>query len=111
MVDKLAMLLNQFSTHKELILNVSRILARISSNYFVSESLRKLGKPFLKDLMGLLQNYDKNTAIAARVVYVLGNQTTNYETARMFVGAKEHLDQGKTILTILNNYLQCENTG
>jgi hypothetical protein len=71
-----------FKGHKELMLNISRILSKLSSDYQCSLEILK-SQEYLS-LGDIMVDLSKNHGIAAdafvvRVAFVLGNLTTHYE--------------------------------
>lgn len=79
----LSQMLNNFKDHKELVLNIVRILSKISLNYEALDVMNLLGEEFilaLKEIM--IKNSDSNS-ILLRAAFVLGNLTTVYSESRI----------------------------
>ena len=70
----------RFRGHKELILNVSRLLSKVSIDFNCAEQMvnTKNTPVFLESL----ERYKENSAVLIRIAFVLGNLTTHYEQAR-----------------------------
>jgi hypothetical protein len=66
--------------HKELILNVSRLLSKVSIDFNCAEQM--VATKNTKVFLGTMQHYKENSAVMIRIAFVLGNLTTHYEMAR-----------------------------
>jgi len=71
----------RFSGHKELILNVSRFLSKVSIDFNCAEQL-VMNRDNLPVFLKIMVQYKESSAILIRVAFVLGNITTHYEEAR-----------------------------
>ena len=71
---------SRFKGHKELILNASRLLSKVSIDYNCAEQMvqTRIAPIFLESL----EQYKDNSAVLIRVSFVLGNLTTHYAMAR-----------------------------
>jgi hypothetical protein len=79
-IPKLIQVLEQFKGHKELMLNVSRILSKVSSDSECSKSLIQTGKlNFLADLISEMESLN---SFIVRIGFVLANLTTFFDEAR-----------------------------
>jgi|694.fasta_scaffold95508_3 hypothetical protein len=71
-----------FNAGKELILNISRLLSKVSLDASCAEQILKSGH--VKKIMGSMAGQHKDSAaICIRLAYILGNLTTNFEHARL----------------------------
>lgn len=83
-ISNLIKVLRTFKGHKELMLNISRILSKLSLDHKCSVELLKTQElPFLMDIMC---EYKEQTPFVIRIAFVLGNLTTYYEPARFQLG-------------------------
>lgn len=102
-IPKLIAILEQFKGHKELMLNVSRILSKVSMDSECSKAIiatRKL--EFLNEMISEFQTY---TAFVVRVAFVLANLTTYFDEAREQLGTAEHM---RRILQVTLIYFERE---
>lgn len=75
-------MMSSYKDHKELILNIVRILSKISLSYEALDVLNLFGDEFILTLSEILiMNKDSNS-ILIRAAFVLGNLTTVYEDSR-----------------------------
>jgi hypothetical protein len=79
---------SRFRGHKELILNVSRLLSKVSIDFNCAEQMVKTKNT--KVFLGTMQHYKENSAVMIRIAFVLGNLTTHYEMARNELCATEN---------------------
>ncbi len=79
-IPKLIQVLEQFKGHKELMLNVSRILSKVSSDSECSKSLIQTGK--LNFLAELISEWESLNSFIVRIGFVLANLTTTFDEAR-----------------------------
>ena len=70
----------RFKSHKELILNVSRLLSKVSIDFKCAEQMVQTSNT--KVFLATLEQYKDNSAIVIRIAFVLGNLTTHYVMAR-----------------------------
>lgn len=70
----------RFKGHKELILNVSRLLSKVSIDYNCAEQIVQTRTSSV--FLGTLEQYKENSAVLIRISFVLGNLTTHYVMAR-----------------------------
>lgn len=70
----------RFRDHKELIMNISRLLSKVSIDFNCADQLvqTKHTLTFLRTMT----TYKDNSAVLIRIAFVLGNLTTHYEQAR-----------------------------
>jgi len=80
-VGKLFAALKEYSQHRELVLNISRILSKLSLDQLCGmEMLKSDQAPVFFQLMG---QYKEDNMILTRFAFVLGNLTTNYDEVRV----------------------------
>jgi len=82
-----ASLIGRFVRHSELMLNVARIVAKLSSD---STNLRHMSKDeeFVRQLMELLRVHPDHSSLVLRVTFLLGNLTVNNNRNRLTIGQK-----------------------
>lgn len=80
MIPKLISLVSEFSNYKELVLNISRILSKLSIDFQCAAQMTK--KPHLLTLLNLMESYGDKPNVLIRIAFVLGNLTTHYEDVR-----------------------------
>jgi len=80
MIPKLIDVLDNFKGHVELMVNVSRILSKVSMDNDCSYAIIKTKK--LSFLVDLLFDYHKIRDFPVRISFVLANLTTYFEEAR-----------------------------
>ena len=70
----------RFKTHKELVMNISRLLSKVSCDYNCADQIVKQNctSTFLASMI----LYKENSAVLIRIAFVLGNLTTHYTEAR-----------------------------
>lgn len=85
MIPKLIDVLDNFKGHVELMVNVSRILSKVSMDNDCSYAIIKTKK--LCFLVDLLYDYHKIRDFPVRISFVLANLTTYFEEAREQLGA------------------------
>ena len=69
-----------FAQGKELMLNIARLLSRVSLNMSCSEMMVKSNH--VKDFLAAMVVHKHSSAILIRLAYILGSLTTNFEEAR-----------------------------
>lgn len=79
----------QFNQGKELILNISRLLSKVSLDMSCSEKIVNSGY-LTKFLEAMTKTHRDHSAVLIRLAYILGNLTTNFEEARAQLMLKEH---------------------
>ena len=79
-IPKLIQVLEQFKGHKELMLNVSRILSKVSSDIDCSKSLIQTNK--LSFLADTIAEWESHHSFIVRISFVLANLTTYFDEAR-----------------------------
>ena len=79
-IHKLVEVLEKFKGHQELMINVSRILSKVSMDNECSYSLIKSNK--LQSLIDLLSDFQTIRDFPVRISFVLANLTTYFEEAR-----------------------------
>ena len=96
MIPKLLEVLDKFKGHKELMLNISRILSKVSMDNDCNLEIIKTNKlPFL---VGLINEYQTFTSFLIRIAFVLANLTTYFDEAKEKI---VQMDDGfRKILTI-----------
>mmetsp|Transcript_36960 Transcript_36960/g.56611 ORF Transcript_36960/g.56611 Transcript_36960/m.56611 type:complete len:107 (+) Transcript_36960:592-912(+) len=67
----------RFSGHKELILNVSRFLSKVSIDFGCAEQMAE-SKTNMPVFLNIMMDYKESSAVLIRVAFVLGNLTTHY---------------------------------
>ena len=102
-IIKLITILEQFKGHKELMLNVSRILSKISMDNECSKAIISTGK--LQVLTDMISEWQTYTSFVVRIAFVLANLTTYFEEAREQLGTAE---QVRKILQISIIYFEKE---
>lgn len=71
----------QLNTGKELTLNISRLLSKVSLDISCAEQIVKSGH-MSKFLHAMTSTHRDHSAVLIRLAYILGNLTTNFEDAR-----------------------------
>jgi hypothetical protein len=79
----LAQMMSNFKKHKELNLNIVRILSKLSLNDDALAVMNLFGDEFLLTLSELVLNNADSNAILIRASFVLGNLTTLYSECRL----------------------------
>lgn len=72
---------SQFNSGKELILNIARLLSKVSLDYKCAEKIVQSGHVI--DFLNSMIMHRDSSAILIRIAYILGNLTTNFEEARI----------------------------
>jgi hypothetical protein len=70
-----------FNQGKELILNISRLLSKVSLDMQCSEQIVNAGY-LVKFSKAMTTTHKDHSAVLIRIAYILGNLTTNFEEAR-----------------------------
>lgn len=73
---------------KELVLNISRLLSKVSLDIQCAEAIVKSGHMF-KFLKAMTTTHKDHSAVLIRLAYILGNLTTNFDLARTQLNSKE----------------------
>lgn len=79
----LSQMMSSFKDHKELILNIVRILSKISLNYEALDVMNLFGDEFILTLSEIVCNNSDSNAILIRAAFVLGNLSTVYSDSRL----------------------------
>jgi len=79
----LSQMMSHYKDHKELTLNIVRILSKISLNYEALDVMNLFGNEFLDSLTCIILNKVENNSILIRAAFVLGNLTTIYSDSRI----------------------------
>jgi hypothetical protein len=79
----LSRMMSSFKGHKELILNIVRILSKISLNYEALDVMNLFGDEFVLTLSEIVSNNFESNAILIRAAFVLGNLSTVYTDSRL----------------------------
>ena len=87
----------QFNQGKELILNIARLLSKVSLEISCADKIVKTGH--VKGFLGAMVQHRDSSAILIRLAYILGNLTTNFEEARVKLCRKK-ADEKSCFLTI-----------
>jgi ribonuclease D len=80
LIPKLLQVLESFKGSKELMLNISRILSKVSSDPECSKAIISTKK--LDFLVALMSDFQSYTPFLVRIAFVLANLTTYSEEAR-----------------------------
>lgn len=78
----LSQMMQCYKEHKELILNIVRMLSKISLNYEALDVMSLFGDEFLLTLGEVMLNNVESNSILVRAAFVLGNLTTVYPESR-----------------------------
>jgi len=70
----------RFKGHKELVMNISRLLSKVSCDYNCADQIVK--QNCTSTFLGSMILYKENSAVLIRIAFVLGNLTTHYTEAR-----------------------------
>lgn len=70
--------LEMFKGHKELMLNISRVLSKLS----IDQECAKLMINQAYTLINVMHLFKENSPFLIRIAFVLGNVTTHYQQAR-----------------------------
>ena len=79
-ISKLIEVLEKFKGHKELMLNVSRILSKVSLDADCSMQIIKTNR--LGFMLDLVLEYQTFTSFLIRIAFILANLTTYFDEAR-----------------------------
>lgn len=79
----LAQMMSNFKEHKELNLNIVRILSKISLNYEALDVMNLFGDEFILTLSDIMMKNSDSNSILIRSAFVLGNLTTVYSDSRI----------------------------
>ncbi len=80
MISKLVETLEKFRGHKELMLNISRILSKVSLDPDCSLQIIKTNR--LGFMVDLIKEYHGFTSFLIRIAFILANLTTFFDDAR-----------------------------
>jgi hypothetical protein len=72
---------NNLNSGKELILNISRLLSKVSLDLQCAEQIVKSGQ-MRKFALAMSTTHRDHSAVQIRIAYILGNLTTNFDEAR-----------------------------
>ena len=75
-------MMQNYKGHRELILNIVRILSKVSLNYEALDVMSLFGDEFIITLSEILLNSLETNSILIRAAFVLGNLTTVYSESR-----------------------------
>lgn len=75
-------MMQNYKDHKELILNIVRILAKVSLNYEALDVMNLFGDEFILTLSEIMINSIESNSILLRAAFVLGNLSTVYSDSR-----------------------------
>ena len=89
---------------KELVLNISRLLSKVSLDMACAEQIVKSGH-LTKIMTSMTGQHKDSSAILIRLAYILGNLTTNFEEARLALTA-ESSQSLLNLITLANYYMQ-----
>ena len=103
-VGALSLAMSVFQYHNELMLNVARILAKLSVDEAGCYGL-STDKAALRNLLKLLQLHQTDFALTVRVAFVLGNLTMFYENARTAIAFK--LGGIEVLAMLLRSHTAC----
>lgn len=78
----LSQMMQCYKDHKELTLNIVRMLSKISLNYEALDVMSLFGDEFLLTLSEVMLNNVESNSILIRAAFVLGNLTTVYPESR-----------------------------
>lgn len=78
----ISQMMQSFKDHKELVLNIVRILSKISLNYEALDVMNLFGDEFILTLSEIMLNSIDSNSILIRSAFVLGNLTTVYSDSR-----------------------------
>lgn len=73
---------SQYNQGKELILNIARLLSKVSLDFSCSQKMVESGC-LIKFTQTMHTVHRDNSAVLIRIAYILGNLTTNFEEARL----------------------------
>ena len=97
----------RFQNHKELIMNISRLLSKVSIDFNCAEQL--VQSKNTQVFLDMMQKYKENSAVLIRIAFVLGNLTTHYEQAR--VELFKQPDTFSKVMGLASFYLDKDLTG
>lgn len=89
---------------KELVLNISRLLSKVSLDMACAEQIVKSGH-LTKIMTSMTGQHKDSSAILIRLAYILGNLTTNFEEARLALTA-ESSQSLLNLIALANYYMQ-----
>ena len=102
---------SQFNSGKELILNIARLLSKVSLNFKCAEKIVQSGHVI--DFLNSMILHRDSSAILIRIAYILGNLTTNFEEARIQLSSRKTNQSSsfKTIIDLACYYLEKDING
>lgn len=99
-----------FAQGKELMLNIARLLSRVSLNMKCSEMMVKSNH--VKDFLAAMVTHKHSSAILIRLAYILGSLTTNFEEARRAICVSDNNNSSfEALLHLGTFYLKEMKTG
>ena len=87
LVSALSLAAGAFQLHQELMLNIARIVSKLSQDEGGCYSLSS-DKALIRSSLRLLQLHQTDFNLSVRLAYMLGNLTTTYDSARLLIGFK-----------------------
>ena len=75
-------MMQNYKTHQELVLNILRILSKVSLNYEALDTMNLFGEDFINTLSEILLKSIDTNSILIRAAFVVGNLTTVYPESR-----------------------------
>jgi len=87
LVTALSLAMGPFQFHKELMLNVARIVSKLSQDEAGCYALSS-DKALIRSSLRLLQLHQTDFPLSIRLAYMLGNLTTTYDSSRLLIGFK-----------------------
>ena len=87
LVSALSLAAGAFQLHQELMLNVARIVSKLSQDEGGCYALSS-DKALIRSSLRLLQLHQTDFNLSVRLAYMLGNLTTTYDSARLLIGFK-----------------------
>mmetsp|Transcript_22082 Transcript_22082/g.21282 ORF Transcript_22082/g.21282 Transcript_22082/m.21282 type:complete len:146 (+) Transcript_22082:1415-1852(+) len=79
-LPKVINLLQKFKGHKELALNISRLMSKVSLDPSCAATMIDI--PSLGLLLDAMEQYQDNSTILIRIAFAMGNLTTHFEEVR-----------------------------
>lgn len=87
LVTALSLAMGPFQFHKELMLNIARIVSKLSQDEAGCYALSS-DKALIRSSLRLLQLHQTDYPLSIRLAYMLGNLTTTYDSSRLLIGFK-----------------------
>jgi hypothetical protein len=79
---------SNLNTGKELILNIARLLSKVSLDPACADQMVQSGH-LTKFMKSMVTAHKDSSAILIRIAYILGNLTTNFDRARLQLNHKD----------------------